>query len=278
MSQGATALAEPADVAASGRERRIYTRLSGDELQGLRLLRLKGGPELQIVDLSRGGALLESRVQMRPGAAVTFELKASGNLIEIPSEVLRCQLARFDRGTTLYRGACMFTEPVAIETLLRQSAAIAPAVAPTTPPPTPVDAAVAACAWQKIVVRYRDGALLKGYTLDFHPSRGLFSLWPSINAKASERMIVPLARLKALFFVRDFNGTPQHLEVPRTVEPGAGRRIEVTFFDNEVVKGTTLNYRPDGVGFFVLPLDGSSNNLRVFVLNAAVRHVRFPQV
>jgi hypothetical protein len=273
MSHATAALAEPPDVALSGRERRIHTRLSGDDLRGLRLLRMKGGPELQILDLSRGGALLESRIQMKPGATVTFELNLHHNLIEIPSEVLRCQLARFDRGTTLYRGACMFTEPVALQRLLGATP-IAPA-----PPPTTVDAAVAACAWQKIVVRYHDAALLKGFTLDFHPSRGHFSLWPSINAKANERVIVPLTRLKALFFVKDFNGNPQHVEsTPRVVEAGAGRRIEVTFLDNEVVKGTTLNYRPDGVGFFVLPADGSSNNLRVFVLNAAVRHVRFPQL
>jgi hypothetical protein len=277
MSAAASVLVEPTADAASGRERRIYTRLSGDDLHGLRLLRLKGGPELQIVDLSRGGALLESRVQMRPGAAVTFVLKTSSNLIEIPSEVLRCQLARFDRGSTLYRGACMFTEPVAIERLLQQSRAVASPIAPA-PQPNAVDAAVAACAWQKIVIRYRDGGLLKGYTLDFHPSRGLFSLWPSINAKANERVIVPVTKLKALFFVKDFNGDPQHVEVPRMVEPGAGRRIEVTFLDNEVVKGTTLNYRPDSLGFFVLPLDRSSNNLRAFVMNAAVRHVRFPRV
>ena len=267
----AVALVEP--DTASGRDRRIHTRLSGDELGGLRLLRLKNGPELQIVDLSRGGALLESRVQMKPGATVTFELNSRRGLIEIPSEVLRCQLARFDRGTTMYRGACMFTAQVAIESLLRPAPPVAPA-----PPPTTVAGAVAACAWQKIVVRYRDGALLKGYTLDFHPSRGHFSLWPSINAKANERVIVPLTRLKALFFVKDFDGNPHHVESSHATEPGAGRRIEVTFLDNEVFKGTTLNYRPEGTGFFVLPSDGSSNNLRVFVVNAGIRHVRFPQV
>jgi hypothetical protein len=273
MSYGVALAETPIPEAASGRDRRIHTRLSGDDLGGLRLLRLKNGPELQIVDLSRGGALLESRVQMKPGAVVTFELKSHDSLIEIPSEVLRCQLARFDRGATLYRGACMFTSPVAIESMLRPSPPVAPA-----PPSTSVAAAVAACAWQKIVVRYRDGALLKGYTLDFHPSRGHFSLWPSINAKANERVFVPLTRLKALFFVKEFDGNPHHVESARATEPGAGRRIEVTFLDNEVVKGTTLNYRPEGVGFFVLPSDGASNNMRVFVLNAAVRHVRFPQV
>ena len=270
----AVALTEaPPTEAGSGRDRRIHTRLSGEDLGGLRLLRLKSGPELQIVDLSRGGALLEARVQMKPGATVTFELQTQGGLIEIPSEILRCQLARFDRGATLYRGACMFTAPVALERILRRASPVVP-----TPPPTSVAAAVAACAWQKIVVRYRDGALLKGYTLDFHPSRGHFSLWPSINARANERVIVPLTRLKALFFVKDFDGNPYHVDSADATEPGAGRRIEVTFLDNEVCKGTTLNYRPEGAGFFVLPSDGSSNNLRVFVLNAAVRHVRFPQV
>jgi hypothetical protein len=270
----AVALTEtPPTEAGSGRDRRIHVRLSGEDLGGLRLLRLKSGPELQIVDLSRGGALLESRVQMKPGGTVTFGLQTNGALIEIPSEILRCQITRFDRGGTLYRGACMFTAPVAIERILRPASPVAP-----TPPPTSVAAAVAACAWQKIVVRYRDGALLKGYTLDFHPSRGHFSLWPSINARANERVFVPLTRLKALFFVKDFDGNPYHVDSADATEPGAGRRIEVTFLDNEVCKGTTLSYRPEGAGFFVLPSDGSSNNLRVFVLNAAVRHVRFPQV
>ena len=39
--------------------------------------------------------------------------------------------------------------------------------------------------------------------------------------------------------------------------------------------GTTLSYRPDGQGFFVIPADPRANNLRVFVVTSAVRHVRF---
>jgi hypothetical protein len=119
--------------------------------------------------------------------------------------------------------------------------------------------------------------MLKGYTLDFHPSRSQLSLWPSVNAHVTERVIVPLTRLKALFFVKDFAGNPLHPHNER-VEPvaAAGRKIEVTFFDREVIRGTTLNYRPEGTGFFVTPADTSSNNQRVFVINGAIRHVRFP--
>ena len=125
------------------------------------------------------------------------------------------------------------------------------------------------------MVRYRDGRLLKGFTHDFHPSRTQFSLWPSVNSAPSERMYVPTSQLKAVFFVRDFEGNPEYTN-DRTFDTGAGgRRLEVTFADDEVLIGSTLSYRPDGVGFFVNPADSRGNNLRVFVVASAIRHVRF---
>jgi hypothetical protein len=42
--------------------------------------------------------------------------------------------------------------------------------------------AIQTSAWQKIVVRYQEGQILKGYTHDFSPARPQFSLWPSVNA------------------------------------------------------------------------------------------------
>jgi hypothetical protein len=125
----------------------------------------------------------------------------------------------------------------------------------------------------KIVVRYRDGALLKGYTPD---SRGQFSLWPGINAGANERVLVPHNRLKAVFFVRDFDGNRNHVTPADADDAPAGRKIEVTFLDREVIQGTTLSYRPDGSGFFLIPSDSRGNNLRIFVVRSAVGHVRFP--
>jgi len=130
-------------------------------------------------------------------------------------------------------------------------------------------------AMQKIVVRYADGELLKGFTQDFHPTRSQFSLWPSINASATDRVIVPMARLKAVFFVRNFDGNPGYRERKTFTVRGQGRRIEVTFTDSEVILGTTLNYRPDAQGFFVIPADTGGNNTRIYVLSSAVRHVRF---
>jgi hypothetical protein len=129
--------------------------------------------------------------------------------------------------------------------------------------------------FQKIVVRYADGTLLKGHVQDFHPSRPQFSLWPSINATPKERVVVGVARLKAVFFVRDFNGNPHYKGKATPTARGQGRRVEVTFNDGESITGTTLNYRPDGQGFFVSPADPDDNNTRIFVVAAALRRVRF---
>ena len=144
-----------------------------------------------------------------------------------------------------------------------------------TPILTTQSPAVSDSAMQKIVVRFADGALLKGFTQDFHPTRSQFSLWPSINSKPADRVNVPMSRLKAVFFVKDFQGNPRYHERKTFTVRGQGRRVEVTFVDTEVVLGTTLNYRPDATGFFVVPADAGGNNTRIFVVASAVRRVRF---
>jgi len=107
--------------------------------------------------------------------------------------------------------------------------------------------------------------------------RSQFSLWPSVTAAPQERVIVPLARLKAVFFVRDFAGNPGYVERTDGGELQHGRRIEVTLIDDEVIVGRTLSYRADGHGFFVVPADPLANNIRVFIVSSSVRQVRFPE-
>lgn len=143
-------------------------------------------------------------------------------------------------------------------------------------PKPPAAPAEGASSFQKIVVRYADGKLAKGFTQDFHPRRPQFSLWPSINSRPAEREVVPVARLKAVFFVKNFDGNPGYRERKSFAVRGQGRRIEVTFLDTEVILGTTLNYRADAQGFFVIPADPAANNNRIFVVTAAVKRVRFP--
>jgi PilZ domain len=138
--------------------------------------------------------------------------------------------------------------------------------------PVENDTAPALC---KIVVRYADGRLLKGYTCDFLATKRYFHLAPSPDAPKAARITVPVGHLKAIFFVRDFTGESRHVERKTFDHHTSGRRIAITFLDDEQLIGTTLNYRPDGDGFFVIPADPKSNNLRVFVVARAVRHAQF---
>ena len=126
----------------------------------------------------------------------------------------------------------------------------------------------------RVVARYTDGRVIKGFTQDFFPNKDRFHLILDENRRTVEAL---LPRLKAVFFVRDFSGDSQYQERKRYLQgenPG-GVKLEVTFADGEVLVGSTpLGYDPKRQGFFVTPADPGSNNLRVFVVASAVKGVR----
>ena len=126
----------------------------------------------------------------------------------------------------------------------------------------------------KVVARYTDGRVIKGFTQDFFPNKDRFHLILDENRRTVEVLV---QRLKAVFFVRDFSGNSQYQERKRYLQgenPG-GVKLEVTFADGEVLVGSTpLGYDPKRQGFFVTPVDPGSNNSRVFVVASAVRGVR----
>jgi hypothetical protein len=247
---------------------RIHERVKAGDLPWLRGARLKYGAEVRILDISAGGVLLETSAELSPNANVVVELTGAASPILIPSRVLRCRVASL--GEILkYQGACAFKKPLTIPGLVDRSrqvkaaveAAAAHGVAPNT------------ASWQKVIARYHDGRVLCGYTNNFHPSKSQLHL--SSNPRQGDATSVPLSQLKALFFVREFVGDPTFVDRKAFVEPPQGRKVEVTFHDNEILIGSTLGYRGAGNGFFVHPADSRSNNLRVFVTAAGARRVRF---
>ena len=129
--------------------------------------------------------------------------------------------------------------------------------------------------WQRVVVRFVDGKLLRGYSNNFHPDAAHLHLSPEINCAAEDRLFVPIARLKAVFFVHDLAGNSEHVESNVFDHTPRARKIEVTFRDDEVMTGSTLNYKPQGQGFYLMPANSRGNNQRVYVVLAAVRHLRF---
>ncbi len=128
----------------------------------------------------------------------------------------------------------------------------------------------------KVVVRYADGKVVKGYTQDFFPNKDRFHLQPQQQSSGQDTRQVLIKDLKAIFFVKDFGGNPAYDE-RRQFGDGdkpQGRKMEILFKDGEKLAGSTLGYEPSRPGFFIQPVDGQSNNMRVFVVQAFVDKVR----
>jgi hypothetical protein len=128
----------------------------------------------------------------------------------------------------------------------------------------------------KVVVRYADGKVIKGYTQDFFPNKDRFHLQPHQKSSGQDTQQILVKDLKAIFFVKDFGGNPTYDE-RRQFGDGdktQGRKMEILFKDGEKLVGSTLGYEPNRPGFFIHPVDDKSNNIRVFVVQAAVNNVR----
>lgn len=124
-----------------------------------------------------------------------------------------------------------------------------------------------------VVARFTDGRVLKGTTQDFAPGKPVFHLHGTDDGHA-RGIAVPIGALKAVFFVKTYEGNPEHVEDLDVAEAsGQGRRIVVTFTDGEIIAGFTTGYAKQKPGFFVIPADPESNNARIFVVNASVRSI-----
>ena len=129
----------------------------------------------------------------------------------------------------------------------------------------------------KVVARYTNGTVIKGFTQDFSPNKDRFHLLP-VDKRSGGTIEMFVSRLKAIFMVRDFSGNTQYKERKTFVkgETSSGLRLEVTFKDGEVIVGSTLlGYDPKRQGFFIFPADPKSNNTRIFAVSSAVKQVRF---
>jgi hypothetical protein len=128
----------------------------------------------------------------------------------------------------------------------------------------------------KVVVRYADGTVVRGFMQNFAPNKDFFYLTPTDNP-SGQLLLISVNRLKAVFVVRDFYGNPQFEERNFYMEGEnpSGLKLEVTFADGEVMVGSTvLSFDPKRQGNFIIPADPNSNNLRVFVVSSAVKRVR----
>ena len=57
------------------------------------------------------------------------------------------------------------------------------------------------------------------------------------------------------------------------LEAAGALKMRVTFFDGEIIEGTTHGYTSEREGFFIAPSEKDDNNLRIFVISSAVKKV-----
>jgi hypothetical protein len=131
-----------------------------------------------------------------------------------------------------------------------------------------------------VVARYQDGKIIRGVTHDFGPKKKVFHVstvekyGKTVRGKIFE---IHLLELKAVFFVRSLAGRqgPPSLKglMEEKLDPPGLMKVKITFLDGEILVGTTQGYTHEREGFFVVPLERDSNNLRIFVVSRAVKKI-----
>jgi hypothetical protein len=129
----------------------------------------------------------------------------------------------------------------------------------------------------KVVARFADGRIIKGATADFAPGKDVFHVIVAGAVPGEPPAEIRTNDLKALFFVKDLTGDPEHVEqkVFDPTHPPIGRKIKVVFMDNEVLVGTTTGYQPGRPGFFLVPADVASNMERCYVVAGSTQEISF---
>jgi small nuclear ribonucleoprotein (snRNP)-like protein len=130
---------------------------------------------------------------------------------------------------------------------------------------------------QKVILRCLDGRVIRGYIDDFSASDERVA----VEDESSARQEIGVEELKAIFFVRTFEGNRSYAEKKSFLEQvSLGKRVFVKFKDGECMTGYIEGGVPwkrgfflepkKGAGFFLLPVDNESNNIKVFVVASSV--------
>jgi hypothetical protein len=137
---------------------------------------------------------------------------------------------------------------------------------------------------EKVVARFRDGRMVKGHVIRFSIESDTIILK---NEQTGDEHPVAIEELKAIFFVRSFQGIREHVEKKAFgIRKLAGRRVFVKFHDKESLVGCVEGAVPwdkgfslaklgeKAKGFFLIPVDGNSNNIKIFVVGSAIQDIQ----
>jgi hypothetical protein len=132
---------------------------------------------------------------------------------------------------------------------------------------------------QKVVLRFLDGRIIRGYIGDFSPTNNHIS----IVDERLNKQDVQLNELKAVFYVKSFEGNKHYYDKKSFTKTGQkGKKILVRFKDGERLIGYLEGDVPwqrgfflesKKGGFFIIPSDDQINNIKAFVVSTSVTNV-----
>jgi len=93
---------------AEQRERRRASRRVPDAREALAHVRLRAGKELDVIDVSNSGVLVEGAARLLPGTQVDVHVITNGGRELVRSRVARAFVSRIDAAIVYYRGALAF--------------------------------------------------------------------------------------------------------------------------------------------------------------------------
>ena len=89
-------------------DRRRTRREKCVEEHGVISIRVRPGYEAAVVDLSAGGALIETNHRLRPGHGVELHMETKSRRASVRGRVLRCAVVQVRPSYVCYRGAIGF--------------------------------------------------------------------------------------------------------------------------------------------------------------------------
>ncbi len=123
----------------------------------------------------------------------------------------------------------------------------------------------------KAIIRFKDKTMMKGTVSRFSPFYKHFR-FEMLNGDV---VSVDMDKIKAMFFVKSFDGNRSYRYSYNDEIPGAGEKYFVKFDDGEEMVGYTTQLDYSAHGFYMTPADVQGNNTYVFASRSAIESMSF---
>src|SRR5262245_15634191 len=94
-------------------DRRLSIRTDAIAHLGILHARVRPGHEASVINISAGGALIETPLRLLPGRHIELQLERGDQITAIRGRVVRCRVARVLASRMAYHGAIGFDTPLA---------------------------------------------------------------------------------------------------------------------------------------------------------------------